>query len=359
MTAKLRPRSRAIRFLARDSFMVDAAGVVGTRAAQPGPGTLTTTDGNARMSISGGKLILNGAMVVSDVFHYTSTYAVAAGLAMGIVWKTMSIDSGRFGLGYRTDSTQYGINVRTYNPAGSLRIYHSLDSIVVRTLKSSSPNKIAIVLRTVGGYVLNRASDGWKVMFPIPWAVTSPVYAHGIYNNGNNGINEFDAFSVAKLGGRWASTTGIDNYTQSGTIAALTAFSHAASTWIQFKLTTLPSAGSIDIEFRRQDADNCWRASISSGGTLTLYEVVAGVATSRTSGAVSATNIITLGADGGEFIINDGIANRSIWSSSTQWSTLTEGVVASLGTGGVIENLVVTPVSVPSAEGKMLNRLVS
>ena len=81
MTAKLRPRSRGVRFLARDSFLVDAASVVGTRAAVPGPGTLTTTDTNARMSISGGALVKNGALNINDVFHYTSTYVVAPGVA--------------------------------------------------------------------------------------------------------------------------------------------------------------------------------------------------------------------------------------------------------------------------------------
>lgn len=359
MSGKLRPRSRGVRFLARDSFLVDAASVVGTRAAVPGPGTLTTTDTNARMSISGGALVAAGPLLVTDVFHYTSTYTVAAGLAMGIIWKSVGSDSGRYGLGFRTDSTQYGINVRTGTTPGTLRCYHSLDSLVIRTAKTAAPHRVAIVLRTTGGYILNRAADGWKVIFPVPWAVQSPVYAHGIYMNGNIGTTEFDLFSVARLAGRWASATGIDSYTQSGVIAEGTAFGHTADAWIQFKLTTLPSSGNIDIEFRRQDANNCWRARIASGGTLTLYEVVGGVATSRTSGSVSAGNIVTLGADGGTFIINDGIANRQVWSSSTQWSTLTGGAIASLGTGGVIENLVVTPVTVLGREGKMLDRLVS
>ncbi len=73
--SKLRPRSRGVRFLARDSFLVDAASVVGTRAAQPGPGTLTTTDTNARMSISGASL----GVLINSGFMTRSSTSVSTG----------------------------------------------------------------------------------------------------------------------------------------------------------------------------------------------------------------------------------------------------------------------------------------
>ena len=357
MTAKLRPRSRGVRFLVRDSFLVDAASVVGTRAAVPGPGTLTTTDTNARMSISGGALVKNGALNINDVFHYTSTYVVAPGVAMGIIWKTISTDSGRYGLGYRTDSPSNGVTIRS-NGVGAFRLYSSTDSIKTWTALGTAPHKLAIVLRTTGAYVLNRASSGWRLVFPTPWAVTSPVYAAGTWMNSNLNTNEFELFSAANLKGLWATANGLDTL-YSGAVAAATEFVHQADTWLQFTLTTLPSSGTIDLEFRRTDSNNCWRASISSAGTMTLYEVVAGTPTSRGSGTVSAGNVITMSASGAAYTMHDSVASRIDYSGSAQWQQNTGGLVASLGTGGVISNLRVIPVAVPGKEGRMLDRLVS
>lgn len=59
---------------------------------------------------------------------------------------------------------------------------------------------------------------------------------------------------------------------------------------------TRPSAGSMDIRFRKKDGSNLWRDIITSTGTFILDELVAAVGTNRVSasGVVSTDDIITI-----------------------------------------------------------------
>jgi hypothetical protein len=129
------------------------------------------------------------------------------------------------------------------------------------------------------------------------------------------------------------------------TPAAAATFTHTADTSIEFIVSTVPSSSNILLHFRRQDASNTWRLSISSAGNLTLAEIVAGGATTRgsASGVVAAGDLVVIVAQGSTISVYSGGVLRFTYSSATNYQTLTAGVVASLGGGGVISTLSAYP----------------
>ncbi|MCP4493225.1 MAG: hypothetical protein GY820_38875 [Gammaproteobacteria bacterium] len=67
-------------------------------------------------------------------------------------------------------------------------------------------------------------------------------------------------------------------------------FTHIADCVIETLVTTLPSSGNLDIEFRRQDDDNKWICRVTDAGALSLVEVVATSETTRMGPVASAVS---------------------------------------------------------------------
>lgn len=129
--------------------------------------------------------------------------------------------------------------------------------------------------------------------------------------------------------------------------AAAATFTHEDDNWIEFTVTTVPTAGEIEVDYRIQDATNRRRIVVQSDGTLTVGRVVAGVYTAETTraGVVNGTNIIVQSRSGAflEFINRVLPASQNWTNMTTSFTGNIGGEVASLGTGGVISNLTVFP----------------
>lgn len=114
-----------------------------------------------------------------------------------------------------------------------------------------------------------------------------------------------------------------------------------ADQWFSFGITTLPSAGSITVQFRITDATNFWSVNVSSAGTLTLVETVSGTPTTRgTLAAILASgNFVGVWMIGTSLAVYPlgGSAANSIWYSPAGSGTTATGLkISDLGTGGVI-----------------------
>ena len=135
-----------------------------------------------------------------------------------------------------------------------------------------------------------------------------------------------------------------------GPRAAVDTFTHEADAIIEFQLDALPSAGNLDIAFRKQDATHEWIVRIDSTGALALIEDNAGE-TSRASaaGVLSGGERITVIAFGSTIKGYYDTTLAFTYASATNFQTATTGNVNALGTGGRISNLLAWPLDLASA----------
>ena len=99
-------------------------------------------------------------------------------------------------------------------------------------------------------------------------------------------------------------------------------------------------AGQIELEFRRQDADNKWRVTIDSSGDIGLDEVVSATPTQHdtSAGVVSNGEVVTVITSGTTIKVYEQNVLRITYSSASNFQTETAGELKTLGTGGAVTN---------------------
>jgi len=131
-------------------------------------------------------------------------------------------------------------------------------------------------------------------------------------------------------------TTNVEPTVLDTSVAASDTYTFDADFFFEIDVTTVPTAGAIEIRFRIQDASNYWRLTID-GTSTDVDEVVAGVPTQRMTIAASASgDRITLTADNEDLAMwrNDG--TRDSFGAAANFKTETAAETNSLGTGGVV-----------------------
>lgn len=121
-------------------------------------------------------------------------------------------------------------------------------------------------------------------------------------------------------------------------------FTHTADCFIDLMVDALPSGGNfIDIEFRKQDANNFWRARLDSGGTIALYEVVAGVPTLRgTPGFFFSLGRLLIWTAGTNIVSHVNNTTNPAYAAAVNFQTETAGRIL-VGVGGAVSDLQVFP----------------
>lgn len=123
----------------------------------------------------------------------------------------------------------------------------------------------------------------------------------------------------------------------STTVTTADTFTHIADCYIESKITTLPSSGNLDIEFRRQDDSNKWIYRVTSAGAVSLVEVVATVEATRVGPVASAVangDVVTVIASGTTISIFSGATKDGSYASATNFATDTGGKIV-FGSGAV------------------------
>ena len=115
----------------------------------------------------------------------------------------------------------------------------------------------------------------------------------------------------------------------STSVSTTDTFTHISDCVIEALVTTLPSSGNLDIEFRRQDDSNKWIARVSSAGALSLIEVVAGGETSRAStpAAISNGERLVIIADDTDIWLSANDAVAGSYASASNFSNDTGGKI--------------------------------
>lgn len=144
-----------------------------------------------------------------------------------------------------------------------------------------------------------------------------------------------------------------------GNVPAPSDFTHNADCLITLTLTTRPSAGSMAVDFRRQDVNNRWQIYISPAGDFTLTEVVAGAFNNRgvAAGVVASGNPIVLVCDGQAITGYSSGVQRWLYGAAVNFATMTLGRFSFAATGGQISDIITYPRVVSGAALVALNLL--
>lgn len=329
-------------------------------------GEWNVVDPNEPFSISGGTLNLDLATAASSVsanhLQSASNLSVIAGLfvkANAIFdnssgnnrWQILLAREG-FASGSRITGIQHHSSnisglVTTNNPNGipaRVPIWTFADSTEYNVgFVMVSSNLTAMVLRS---------GNDWNILGVYPIQQTLNSDARLIINtNESDQTQLINRIVTAQLTGDWATDYGIATDRLAGSVSAGTTFIHEADCNLSWVVTNPPSSGSYIVRFRYQDTDNHWRIIVTTSGTLRLTEFVAGVATTRATGATVMT--------GGEFVqivIEDeniiGYVNGSqewAYASASNFKTETDGDVWTLGTDGALDDFTALPYTLSSA----------
>lgn len=350
-------RSGQIAYLLRDEFLIDRAAPMGTspitRTCEPGPGTLQLTDAPGVLYISGGVLTSNAASstvgdpvaLFSSGIPRTNGMACkmrvrvndAYGASMVNIVSLMSTVSNSLSSGHNItfEGTQFAV----WDHSTSA-VLTTIDSVVNQWYTivwiARSTGAFVVVNNQLAFVCIQNASG---TLYPRVWGVTT-----------NRMPWMLSTMRAGQLGGPWLSDFGIATDRLAGARSVGDTFAHAAgSQWVEFVLTTLPSSGSIEVEFRRQDANNCWRLQVTSAGAFNLIEVVGGTPTTRANIASNANgDLLRCCINGGRARLArlraGANAYSSLYTGVATGATQTGGIVSSLGTGGAISDLITYPV---------------
>lgn len=338
-----------VQYLLRDEFKTDeAAPLASPRVCEPGPGTLTITDGNGIMSINDGELIINSnsAGVPSNTAISSNSMPRRMGRAFGIK-STQRAQSSPWVFGFNTHGWAFpGPNfltarINTLTPTAN-DLVQGIDVI-----------QFLCILRNMGAYLFFRpwSAGPWTLQWIDGGITSSDVFVQFSRSSAATNMQWDDLFiaDIGQVDSRFSDKSELATSKIDGTVQSGATFTHDPDCQIEWTQTALPVAGTTKISFRKQDSDNYWFIRISAEGHFILYERVAGVETGRASllSSVTAGANIKVVAQGTTIqgYINDVLS----WSypSATSFQTLTDGMreAFSGNQGGTVSNLRAWPTS--------------
>lgn len=270
-----------IQFLFNDTFTTaESAPIVTPRTCEPGPGTMTVTDTGNILSLSGGKLVVNGT---NAAYGRTGVQTLAAGLCFKTEAARIS------GTTYARMAVQNG---STISVAVNDMVFYAANQVDIKDSGYGVPS----AYNSIGSkqYCIMRG-DGrcfWIVDSTLVWIsktpLTSALYGYIGANSGPVN-NTFDSFCVCQLPAPWNSDTGIaTGYTASPASGAT--LTHEADAIIEVAWTATTNA-TFELDIRRTDDDNRWIVRCDqAGSTIKLIERSSGSETERSSIAQTWTN---------------------------------------------------------------------
>lgn len=334
-------------YLLRDDFTTAAsAPLTSPRSAEPGPGTLTITDTNNKLSVASGLLTFaTGGVGAGDPRAWG---AILTRLAGRTVVASLLVSSSAAGIevGWDNDTSTFPLDgLRIVSSSTTARENGS--AVDTGSLVTSTQYKFALVMRGTG--VLYFIKGGVYTSWTLVWVgITGTHSAYPALSvNSSTAVGTVDLFRVLDLPAPFASDYGLATQRLSGARAAADTFVHEANCLIEFIMTTRPSALAIKLSFRKQDATNYWIVYIDSAGNFALREMIAGVENVRATvatGAIANGHRCVVVADGTTIRFYNNNVLLTTYSSASNFATSTAGAIETLGTGpGAVSDIISWP----------------
>lgn len=327
----MRGRRKRPVLLFRDTFTSGTIANGTARTADRGVWD-TVVDTGAKASLSGGDVVVSSATGNGDPRLLSARgYARKPGLAMVAELVVPSVISG-WAPGFTGVAGANNLTHRIVpRPLGNAIICYEAATANVGMDKPTAGDrvKVAIIARSAGAYYLITVAGAWKLAFVADIDVSATLYpAMGVLGVGTDPkCGQYDIYDLAALETRFASDDVYLTQRLAGARTTGDTFTHAADGIINVDITALPSSGTMDLEFRRQDASNLWKVSISSAGAINLYERVAGVDTSRANGTgVAAGNKLRVVFQGSTInMFANQTQKGSTYASASNFASATAG----------------------------------
>jgi hypothetical protein len=354
-------------FLLRDDFTTpEAAPLTSPRICEPGSGTLTIVDTASQLSIAGGEIVpsAQSANLNDPLIRVSAGYSRVAGRSFYVRIKRVSTFGGSPSSPHLGWSNSSGMAIAAYSGlifvSGSISVlrYSGTSTATGMISVSDTFYDFTFVLRSIGSLIIRgntlewvEAANSTATMYPGVTASAASRMPPGL-----------DTFRVIDLPAPYTDDFGLATQRLAGSQIAGATFVHEANCIIEFTVTTLTVSGTTNLYFRKQDAGNYWRIRISTAGDFALWEVVNGdVGTQRATApaVVSSGHRIVIIADGTTI---RGYTNNVLhwtYSSASNFAIATAGELTSLGTGGVISDIVSWPRTLTGAAANYLDLSVA
>lgn len=171
----------AFDYLLNDTFTTNrAAGAVDGTAAEPGPGRRSVTDGNSKMSLSGGQLLFaTGGVGNGDPGLWYGAIARGPGRLL-VASVTPAAANKTVDVGW--DSNQAGITdsyALLFRATGAMTARVSgTPAVALRDYTGGTTYPVAVILRTVGAMILVKSGGNWLLLWAtnVQASNASPVY---------------------------------------------------------------------------------------------------------------------------------------------------------------------------------------
>lgn len=268
----------AIRYLLRATFSQDMAAPLPASLPVDVGGPLTTVQVDGQLSQNGGKLVFPAQTTPAWGDLRIDGAALTRVVGRTLISEISLNVSGSFGPQIGWDSNTAGeISPYSFYVAGANVSPGSGFGNVITAFASNTTYQIAHVLRSTGAFLFIKggAFTNWTLLWVWDAATTTPLFPTiNVYDRGGT----LDNFRVLDLATFAADAQVYTNRLTSVSAGATT--THAADAWIEF---TFSYNGTVMyFQYRRTSATNSWEVDADSG-TVYLYQVVAGVYTSRGS----------------------------------------------------------------------------
>ena len=338
-------------FLLRDEFATaDASPLTTPRTCEPGPGTWTVSQNDGTLATSGEQLDFTAqATVTPGDLGLLKTSSISRAIGLSLLLKFNCSTFGVIGVhmiqwssGTQTDRrhnlyiTQSGITAQYSDGNGPM---------VHGALATSTDYEAAIILRSAGAFYLIKGGvfAEWTLLFVHKLINTTPLYP--AWQN-FNAVGSLDFLRVPQLAAPWDSDNGIATDVLAGARSPGDAFTHEGDCLIEFEVTTLPSSGQIEVEFRQQTANtDCWRVTIDSAGNIDLDEIVASGSTERgtSAGTIANGERVVIIANDTNITIYGNNTQLISYASASNYKTETDGELETEGTGGSVSDILSWP----------------
>lgn len=320
-------------YLLRDEFTTDdSAPVASPRTAEPGPGTLTFTQTDGEMSISGGVLAFPAQ--ASPAFGDQRFHAASIGRAAGRAFLTrINISSGNnvalefanSGANWATlAEIQDGLSLYfTTSSTLSLLTSGGVNNGNIGIWATSTDYDVAIVLRDTGAFIFIKggAYTNWTLLFVVLNGTTSSNMSPAFWNSAAAGTLEY--FRARDVGGVFASDYIIATVRDTSVVSG-DLFTGTADGIHDFEITLEAdpdAADEVSLNFRRQDANNKIRAILKRNAGDTNWDFQVRVVTAGTPATPSGwTDVTSVGTPNAIRVIADGTTLTFFTRTTATWT---------------------------------------
>jgi len=359
---KLRPfKEDSVVFLFRDDFTTaEAAPLTSPRTAEPGPGTGTIVDTGNLASIASGRIVFNGSTAQGDPTYADISHTRTAGL---LLYAITNIAHTAY-LGWDVAAASYPSDSAMRIFPSNIQVFDNATALVLDSITRPADYKVAVLLRDAGMFIAMNGNEfsEWTLVWVGVTSTATPLYPQA---TGRTGIAKYDNLRVSQLPTPWDTDNGIATEVLAGARTAGDTFTHEADCLIESTITTVPSAGQIELRFRIADAtpasEDLWQVTIDSTGALDLDEVVAGTPTQRgtAAGVIANGDRIVIVCDDETIQVYEATTLRITYSSAASSKTATAGELETEGTGGSVSDIIAWPRTLSGAAKAALDAVAN